>query len=204
MIGNVWTNLGVFATVSGVVITVLLLVVKLIYQIGIWKERLDCQEKATTKISDKIEQVKADFDDKIEQVKVDLGEIKVNAKETTTKLDLIYNFLKINTLAKEGSPLKLTDKGEIVRKEIKADEIFEKYKYKLISAIDKEKEKHPYDIQQEAYRVINDVLPKLLDENELSVIKSEAFKLGRPISDVLAIFKILLRDFLLKKGANNA
>ncbi|MDR1245008.1 MAG: hypothetical protein LBJ98_03415 [Endomicrobium sp.] len=188
MIDNIWTPLGVFASIAGVVITVLLLVVRFIFLIGKWKERQDYQEKETAKLGNKIE-----------QVRVELGEIKVNAKETATKVDLIYKSLIINPLMQKNSPVTLSEKGEIERKEIKADEIFEKYKNKLINKIDKEKEKNAYDIEIEAFRVIDVVLPKLLNETELNAIKNEAFKLGLPFSDFLIIFKILLRDFLLNK-----
>jgi hypothetical protein len=188
MIDNTWTNIGTFATIVSVGITILIFIIKGSRQLGRWEKRQDSQEKTTEKL-----------EDKIERVKVELVEIKVNAKETATKVDFIYNTLKINPLTQEKSPITLTEKGEIVRKKIKADEILEKYKDKLISEFDKEKEKNAYDIQVEAFRVIDVVLPKLLDETEFTVIKNEAFKLGRPFSDVLIIFKILLRDSLLNK-----
>jgi hypothetical protein len=213
MIDNTWTNIGIFATVLSVGITILVFIVKGSHQIGRWEKRQDSQEKAMEKLEDKIErvdnkieQVRVELDnkieqvdDKIEQVKVELVEIKVNAKETTTKLDLIYNVLKISPTMQKNSPLALSETGEISRKRIKADEIFEKYKDKLISEFDKEQEKNAYDLEIEAFRVVKDVLPKLLSEAELNTIKNEAYRLGCIVPDIIYIFQILLRDFLLNK-----
>jgi hypothetical protein len=181
-------DIGAFATVAGAVTTILLFIIKISRQIGRWEKRQDYQEKTTERL-----------DDKIEQVKVELVEIKVNAKETATKVDLIYKSLTTNSIMQKNSPEILTEEGEIVRKEIKADEIFEKYKDELINKIDKEKEKNAYDLQEEAFRVIDDVLLKLLNETELNTIKNAAFKHGCPIFNVVSVFKVLLRDFLFIK-----
>jgi hypothetical protein len=185
---TILTTISVSIAATGLLITILVLVIKMIFKLGQWQQRQNAQDISVSKLDNKTNEIDKD----IKIIKSDIVETKNNVKWIST-------FLKIDPIAQEQSPLSLTKKGEEIRKRIKADEIFERNRSELISRIDNEKTKNAYDIQMEAFRVVDEHLQKLLTDSELTKIKDEAFTINRPISNVLTIFQILLRDYLFKE-----
>lgn len=101
--------------------------------------------------------------------------------------------------AQQHSPIQLTDEGNDVRKQIKADELINKYADTLYSFVNSSKMSNAYDIQIEAFNIIADKFYGLLSQGEMIDIKNTAYQLGKTLEDFLIIFQILFRDYILKK-----
>jgi hypothetical protein len=105
---------------------------------------------------------------------------------------------KQSDLAKQKSPISLTEQGIVVKNKIKADEVFASHKEELYGLLDQTKLNNAYDIQIEAFRVIGKDFLKLLNEQETIALKNEAYLLGKQLEEFLVIFQILFRDDILK------
>jgi len=117
--------------------------------------------------------------------------------ELKTKIDLIYQYVNPNSPLKSYSPLSLTPIGEEIVNNIKAKDIFERYVVKLIKEVELKNPKNAYDIQQLSIEVAKNKLEQLLDEKELIMIKQEAYSKGILVSDILSVFGVLLRNYIL-------
>lgn len=102
-----------------------------------------------------------------------------------------------NSFAKSHSPISLTEEGQKVSEKIKASVILANHKEELYKLINNKLD-NAYDIQMDAFKVIDNNLFKILNEQELLSLKNEAFSLGKPLEDLLVIFQILFRDDILK------
>ena len=104
------------------------------------------------------------------------------------------------SLAQSKSPLRLTSLGEQLRQKFGADKIIEKYKQALCSVYEDElnRANNPYDIQAITFDAVNLKLYDLLNEEELLLLKNEAFKQSVATEYFKTIFRILFRDEILK------
>lgn len=118
--------------------------------------------------------------------------------ELKTKVDLIYGYVNPNSPTRASSPISLTPTGQEIVTRIRADEIFRDYSTKLMSLVESKNPKNAYDIQQASFDVAKRELINLLKEQELKVVKEEAFNKGLLVEDVLSVFGILLRNKILE------
>ena len=116
-----------------------------------------------------------------------------------TRMDICVPLEKPNALARAHSPIALTPEGEKVKKQIKAEELLQNHQEALYGFVNQAKMNNAYDIQLEAFRVISEKFYAMLSASEMIDIKNEAYNLGKPLEDLLIIFQILFRDYLLKK-----
>ena len=116
-----------------------------------------------------------------------------------TKIDLIYQNTNPNKLVVSQSPLNLTDKGRDISKKIKAEEMFEKYRTKLKSEVNKSDPKNAYDIQTASMETSKKFFVKMLNDDELVKIKQTAFDEGLLVEDIMSIFGVLLRNAILEE-----
>jgi hypothetical protein len=122
-----------------------------------------------------------------------------NISNVVEKLDRIYNFFINNAPYNNShSPLTLSEIGEQTRQKINADAILKKYKNALMADSGIESLDNPYDIQELAFKLIATKLFNLLNKDEMLVLKTKAFNQGKYVENMKAIFRILLRDELLK------
>lgn len=119
--------------------------------------------------------------------------------ELKTKVDLIYYNTNPNAMVRARSPLSFTPIGQQVVDKIDAKSIFEKYKDRLISAVEQTSPKNAYDIQQASLDISIKYLITLLDSSEVNTIKNEAYARGVLEQDILSLFGILLRDAILQQ-----
>jgi hypothetical protein len=119
--------------------------------------------------------------------------------EIKTKLELVYNNTNPNRLAKNNSPISLTEKGKALSEEIKAKEIFEKIRDRMERAVEEEKPQNAYDIQSACNKVAKNNFLNLLKAEDLILLKETAFRHGIPVEDFYIIFGLFLRDYLLEK-----
>lgn len=125
--------------------------------------------------------------------------IKETVVELRTKVDLIYQMVNPNSTVRSRSPLSLTPIGEEIAEKINAGKIFERIVTKLCNAVEEGNSKNAYDIQELAMSIAKNKIIALLNEDELKVIKQEAYDRGAILEDILAIFGILLRNHILQE-----
>lgn len=116
------------------------------------------------------------------------------------KVDLIYE----NTLGSKRpvaamSPINLTQVGKEIVEKIKAETILAKYLAKLSKDMDVENPKNAYDIQMAAMKLAKEKMLTLLNGDELAAVKQEAYNRGLIVEDIMSVFGVLLRDYVLKE-----
>lgn len=116
-----------------------------------------------------------------------------------TKVDLIYQIVNPNRPVAAMSPISLTDKGKQIAENIKANTVLQKYVAKLSPEIDAENPKNAYDIQIAAMKIAKEKMLTLLNEEELTMIKQEAYNRGLLVEDVMSVFGVLLRNHVLNQ-----
>jgi hypothetical protein len=142
--------------------------------------------------------------EKLDRLEVDYKELKNDHKETLDELIALRTKFDIcvplkSPYADKNSPLVLTKKGKEISKAMQAHDLIARHEQELSKFIDVSKTKNAYDIQQEAFKIIAERFYELLDENEINLLKNEAYKTGDTIEAILFIFQIIFRDKLLKK-----
>ena len=126
---------------------------------------------------------------------------KVDILADTMNLVLFHITGKMDVkLAQSKSPLGLSPLGEELRQKFGADKIIEKYKQALCSVFEDElnRANNPYDIQAITFDAVNLKLYDLLNEEELLLLKNEAFRQSVATEYFKTIFRILFRDEILK------
>jgi len=121
--------------------------------------------------------------------------------ELRTKVDLIYqNTMPSNQrIVAAQSPISLTDTGKEIVARIEANKILEKYIMKLLAAVELDKPQNAYDIQMASMKVAKEKMKTFLNEDELNRIKQEAYSRGVMLEDVMAVFGVLLRNYILSQ-----
>jgi hypothetical protein len=180
--------LTIIIPLTALLVTILVAIVTLSFKVGQWKSKQDNME---VKIKESEERMDVKFDkiDRLLQVFM----------ETKVKVDLIFAALNIDSMSKSDSPLTLSAKGQEARQHLKADEIVNKYKYKLLAKTNIENMDNPYDIQEAVFKSVEDNLYSLFDLSEMNILKTEAFKQGIRLEFLKTVFKIILRDEVLKE-----
>ena len=164
---------------SSIVILFLILIIVcvLLFKLGYWTHKFNNHYKRVEKIEGLAEKV-----------------ISIS-----TKIDLIYQNVSPNSPLKSFSPISLTPVGKGITERIGADIILKKYEQKLVHEVERLKPNNAYDIQKISLDVAKTKMNKLLNEEELITIKTEAFNLGILEEDVMGIFGILLRNHILEQ-----
>lgn len=111
---------------------------------------------------------------------------------------MINQFTNPNAPTKSQSPISLTPVGLKISENIGATNIFEKHKEKLLNAVDSKCPKTAYDIQFVSFEVAKNDMINFLDEQDLLVVKNEAYNRGILVEDVMGVFGVLLRNEILK------
>lgn len=128
----------------------------------------------------------------------DLGSLLEKVIRMETKIELIYINTNRNPVMEARSPISLTDIGNKIVGNIRAEATLDKYFSRMEPEIGLGKVDNAYDIQMEAIKYAKEKMIKFLDANELNVIKTEAFARGMIIEDIMSVFGILIRNRILK------
>ena len=160
-----------------ILIVILILFIFLTYKLGRWTEKFSNQDNKLYKIDS--------ISDRL---------IKVE-----TKIDLIYQHTNKNSPIMSNSPISLTNIGETISKDINAGEILKKYLQKLENDSILLNCNSAYDIQKNSMELAKNKLIKYLNEEELLKVKNQAYNYGILVEDVMSIFGVLLRNYILNK-----
>ena len=168
-----------------------------------WNVKREYSDKRLEKMEDIHDLVTKDdiklenIDKRLEKIE-NIYEIVISTRE---RIQMLYEkFISgtvSNPLIASRSPIKLTDEGEEVAKEIDAQSIFNRHIKSLINRIDEENPQTAYDIQTVSFRLTSEELPKMLSKEEMAIIKNSAFNRGIQILNIWVIFGIYLRDKIL-------
>ncbi len=116
------------------------------------------------------------------------------------KVDLIYeNTLGAKRPLASLSPINLTDVGQKIVTKINANDILKRCIPQLEKEVEKEKPNSAYDIQMVSMKVSKEYMVTCLIENELAVVKQEAYERGLLIEDIMSVFGVLLRNHILNQ-----
>lgn len=141
---------------------------------------------------------------KIDRIENDVGEIKADVRSLrgrTARLETVTTEIQ-SVLRQAGaqlhqpllisadSPLKLTESGEELAKEIDAYRFISENKEFLFALLAKENPKTQYDVQEMAKKVLIDSIPRPV----LTPIKKYAYENGLNIEVLLNLIGIILRD----------
>ena len=147
-------------------------------------QRIDAQSREFNQRYDK-------HSDEITQVRVDVSATKA----------LVNNFLGkvVDGAFKASSPLRLTKLGEEMALSMGADDILAKHGQRLEEIVLVAEPPTAYHLQNECLHVVERHLEPLLSKQELAAAAGEALKRDLPLSHVLGIVGILLRDKLIEE-----
>ncbi len=117
-----------------------------------------------------------------------------------TKIDLIYDHtLGSKRPVASMSPIMLTEVGKEIVKKINGNDILNRCIYDLVREVETDKPNNAYDIQMISMRVAKEKMISCLNDNELLVVKQEAYNRGLLVEDIMSVFGVLLRDYILKQ-----
>jgi hypothetical protein len=161
-----------------VLLGILVIVFILLFKAGKWTEKFFHHDKRMDKLEG--------MSDKV--VKIE------------TKVDMIYQLVNPNRTVASSSPIALTAAGKEIAQKINVDAIFDRYASQLAKQVETiNPTNNAYDIQQTSMAVAKEPMLRLLDSNELTTIKQEAYARGMIIEDIMSIFGVYLRDYILKQ-----
>jgi vesicle coat complex subunit len=160
-----------------VLISILVCVFIVLYKSGRWTEKFKHHEEKIAKAES--------FSERIIELK--------------TKVDLIYENTNPRRTVAAMSPISLTDIGNQIAEKIEANRLLQKYVGKLSAEVELENPKNAYDIQMSSMRIAKEKMLSFLDENELNIVKQEAYSRGVIVQDVMAVFGVLLRNYILNQ-----
>lgn len=169
------------------------------------------------KLNDKFENKFTQLEDKFEK-KIDRLDSKFESKFTQldTKFDAKFNSIndnlsaikafielqkdKANPMGQRQSPIKLTEIGKQINKEISADSIVDKYWDFISEEVNKKLKDtcNPYDIQVSSFEV-GDKYQSFISKEELDLIKINAYNHGYDLTMYELLFGIIIRDRILKE-----
>lgn len=100
-----------------------------------------------------------------------------------------------NEFMQGHSPLSLTEKGNIVSKEMNAEKRISVNWELICNTIDKEiQDKNPYDIQQYCLETMVVEPEKFFGEKDLQELKLYAYQQGKNFADIAVVLAIIIRD----------
>ena len=154
---------------------ILIAVLYIIYKVGQWEGKSVLHKERIDKVEG--------FRDMV----VELG----------AKVDLILQYTKPKALLESKSPISLTERGVEISDAMSANTLFEKYKDELQKRVDEKEPETAYDIQEKSFSVVKSDFSELLNDEELSNLKQVAFNKGIELDEIIQIFGIILRDYIL-------
>ena len=163
---------------SSVFVLLLILIAAgyLIYNMGVWTQKFKNSDEKIAKIES-------------------MNEVVIGLK---MKVDLICQSVNPNSPTRSASPISITRIGKEIALNIGAEVILKKYEKRLIAEIDKANPKNAYDIQKIAFEVAKTFMVNILNEEELGLLKREAYERGLLLEDIMSIFGVLLRNSVLE------
>lgn len=127
-----------------------------------------------------------------------LGNLSDNVIRIDTKVGLIYQLVNKNSPIASQSPISLTPVGAQIIEKLKGIEIFSKYSERLVKEVTSVNPKNAYDIQEISMKVAKEKMISFLNEQELILVKQEAFDRGLQLEDIMSVFGVLLRNRILE------
>jgi outer membrane murein-binding lipoprotein Lpp len=170
----------------------------------------DRMDRVESKLNDRMDKMENRFDEKTDMLDAKMNSLAVIVSNLAGKVDILADNMKTvlfyiagkkdPTLEQTKSPVGLSPRGEEMRIKLEADKIIENHKQTLRSLFEDEinNADNPYDIQTIAFNAVNSKLYGLLNEQELLLLKNEAFRQNVEIEYFRTIFRILFRDEILK------
>jgi hypothetical protein len=160
--------------------------------------------KKVTQIRSEHEHLRSDseksgslLDKRFGYVEIHIDEIRKDLSYLKGTIDVIRN--DSTPLAQRHSPISLTEKGNEIAIELKAEEMVAKNWDNIKKDLDKNlSDKNAYDIQEYCLETAAVELDKFLTVEDLQTMKTYAFKNGNSLAYYSVIFGLIIRDKYLK------
>lgn len=181
----------------------------LIWKVSYFHTKYQDLDKMEEKFDNKFNQIEGKFDNKFNQMeeKFEKKFDRIEGKFADIKDDLsvIKAFIelqkdKVNPMAQRQSPIRLTEIGNNIDKEIDASGLVDKYWGIISDEVNKKLQDNcnPYDIQVASFEV-GDTYQKIISSEELDRIKINAYNHGYDLMMYELLFGIIIRDKVLKE-----
>lgn len=172
---NTWQVIGVIIAFFAVVGTLIAFIVRSIFKIARFAERMKNVEGETKNIRNEI----------------------VSARtELTKRIDDLINISLQSGLSKANSPRVLTEEGMKVLRNSGIDQVVDdKFEY-IVRKVDEKKPDNAYQAQQGTLDVVEELIN---DETLRDAIENGAFQSGYPIPAVLYVGGLYIRDRVLEE-----
>ncbi len=181
-ISTIGSTLQIIATIGGFLLGLAFCALAL----GGYKARFESVEKA---VKEKLPKEISKMGDEIHSLDKTMCSIR-SALLQTKVLDSAF--------LKTESPIKITPQGKKALKESGFIDIFSEHKTKILDRIKHKNLQTDYDVQQYAINVVF----VLSDEPFMEPLKKYAYQKGEPLSELLYIAGIYVRDEYLKSKFN--
>jgi len=135
------------------------------------------------------------FKDENKDIRGDIKEIKSTLTTVKATTDLLYQ-AHLQTV-KPGSPLKLTEIGETIARDLSIDAKLANHWEHINEMFSGASVQNPYDVQVAALNVARDCFEKIFSPTEQGEIKTYAYNHGKNLLEIYPIIGIKIRDKVL-------
>jgi len=186
----------------GFIFALLMLAFWVVHIVTKWSAKITHIDELDKKIDNSIVNLDAKFDKRTDKSDAKIDSIKESILEIKAFISVFKE--NNNQYVARQSPVRLTDKGEEVSKDLGLENLIEKHWLSIESTLATilGKNSNPYDIQQESFK-IGGKISTFLDDNEIEFIKNYAFKEGQNLANYDLLIGVCIRDKYFKKHGIN-
>lgn len=174
----------------------------LIWKVSHFHTKYEDLDKMEKRFDNKFNQMEDKFEKKFDRIEGKFADIKDDLSIIKAFIELQKD--KANPLAQRQSPIRLTQAGIEVEKDIKAKDLVDKYWNDIINKVNKKLNNNcnPYDIQVASFEV-GDTYQSFVSDKELDTIKLHAYNHGYDLGVYELLFGIIIRDKVLEERGIN-
>lgn len=174
----------------------------LIWKISHFHTKYQDLDKMEGRFDNKFTHMEDKFEKKFDRIEGKFADIKDDLSVIKAFIELQKD--KVNPMAQRQSPIRLTEIGNKIDKEINASGLVDKYWGIISDEVNKKLQDNcnPYDIQVASFEV-GDTYQKIISSEELDRIKINAYNHGYDLMMYELLFGILIRDKILKERGIN-
>jgi hypothetical protein len=155
------------------------------------------QEKVESSVSSVYERI----DKRVDKMEGHIDEIRKDISFLKAMVEL-FQFNSKQGVAKSKSPVSLTETGHQIAEQLHAEAMIARNWDKIYTNLEARiSDKNAYDIQQYCIETATVNLESFFEKNDIDMVKTVAYKDGRPLAFYAPVFGVLIRDrYLQQKG----
>lgn len=182
----------------GFIFALLMLAFWVVHIVTKWSAKITHIDELDKKIDSSITNLDAKFDKRTDKSDGKIDSIKESILEIKAFIAVFKE--NNNQFVASKSPVRLTEKGEQVSRDLNLETLIERHwvniEASLVGVLNKDS--NPYDIQQESFK-IGAKISSFLNDAEIELIKTYAFKQGQNLANYDLLVGVCVRDRYFKK-----